>query len=296
MKTAAKTGLAFLASLAGLAVCIQSTAFAQVSGGAVSAVASSAQQVASATTAPLSSGDGAKTVPLPGGGAAMPSVAPPQTQAVPPSTPSFDKEPDNVGKLALGGKGPLDKDNDKNGGKIPDSVKSVVKKLNGAGDNVTVEDLNAAREAVAKLDILIEIEKRMNDLATLRQEREEKLGGGLANAIPASALGRGGVSLPVSPQIQSPVAIQPVNSAPMAAPVNFVPSESIEIQKIAGAGGRYMAYVKAGDGKVKMYREGDKLPDGSVVVSISGHGMTVKKDKKTRTIQVKDVAVVFNGR
>jgi type IV pilus biogenesis protein PilP len=161
--------------------------------------------------------------------------------------------------------------------KVPDSVKSVVKRLNTATEDVTLEDLNSAREAVAKLDILIDIEKRLNDLAGLRQEREEK---SFAGALPASAL-RGAPSLP--------------GGGPQAAA--FVPSAaSLEVQRITGAAGRYTALVKAGDGKAALVREGDKAPDGSVVQSITSRGVTFVKDKKSRTVQVKDIAVVSNGR
>ena len=173
--------------------------------------------------------------------------------------------------------------------KMPDSVKGVVKRLNSATENVTLEDLNSAREAVAKLDILIDIEKRLNDLATLRQEREEK---SLSNAIPASVLGSRGAPAP------SP-AFSPLPGPSMPPPpvvYTPLPSASIEIQRIVGAGGHYMALVKSGDGKATLVHEGDKLSDGSVVQNITGHGVTVLKNKTTRTIQVKDVAVVFNGR
>ncbi|MDD5587158.1 MAG: hypothetical protein PHY92_09455 [Alphaproteobacteria bacterium] len=198
--------------------------------------------------------------------------------------------PSNSPPVLDAGKGKGGKD-DLAGGKVPDSVKGVIKRLNMATENVTLEDLNSAREAVAKLDILIDIEKRLTDLAALRQEREEK---SLATALPASALGmRGGPSLPAS--VPAPT---PGYSSQQAAPppVFTPPAAPIEVQRISGSGGHYTALVKAGEGKPTLVHEGDKAPDGSIVESITVRGVTFLKDKKSRTVQVKDIAVVYNGR
>lgn len=193
--------------------------------------------------------------------------------------PDFDSENEKSGK---GDK------NDMSSPKMPESVKTVVKHLNATTGNITLDDLNSAREAVAKLDILIDIEKRLSDLATIRQEREEK---SFAAAIPASALG-------VGRRAQIPAAMldtSPVASAPAPMPI-VLPAANVEIVRIAGAGGRYTATVKISDGKSMLVHEGDKLSDGSVVQAISSKSVTLLKDKKTRTVNVKDVAVVFNGR
>jgi hypothetical protein len=175
--------------------------------------------------------------------------------------------------------------------KIPDSIKGVIKRLNTATENVTLEDLNSAREAVAKLDILIDIEKRLNDLSNLRQEREEK---SLVNAIPASALGMRGAAHPAPSFL--PPSDQTMGQNIAAQPSVMMPSSSIEVQRITGAAGRYSALVKSGEGKASFVRAGDKLSDGSVVQDITSHGLTLQKGNSKRTVQVKDVAVVFNGR
>lgn len=174
--------------------------------------------------------------------------------------------------------------------KIPDSVKSVVKRLNSATEGVTLEDLNSAREAVAKLDILIDIEKRLNDLSKLREEREEK---SMIAPIPAKALGlRGGASAP--PQAM-PV-MDPSAQQSAAMPAFDLPQGNVEVVRIIGANGRYAAVVKVGDGKQTTVREGDKVADGSIVQSITNRTVTLVHNKKTRTINVKDIAVVYNGR
>ncbi|MDX9690007.1 MAG: type IV pilus biogenesis protein PilP [Proteobacteria bacterium] len=183
---------------------------------------------------------------------------------------------------------------------IPDSVKGVVKSLNHATKDVTLEDLNSAREAVAKLDVLIDIEKRLNDLVSLRKEREEKVDA-FAGALPASALG-----------VPSPGVVLPTPTAPMPSPV-MAPAPSPmpvtssfmndpEVTRISGASGRYVALIKDTDGTERQVQVGDTLADGSSVKAISRNGVTLSSgsgkqgDSKKRTVGVKDVATVFNGR
>lgn len=170
--------------------------------------------------------------------------------------------------------------------KVPESVNSVVKRLNTATENVTLEDLNSAREAIAKLDVLIEIEQRLDNLSKIREEREGK---SLEAAIPASALG-GGRNFPTSnlpmPQAQ-----------PTPAPIVMMPpvSSSVDVVRILGSAGRYVALIKDSEGKPAQYREGDKAPDGSLIQKITSRGVTLIKNKSEKTIQVKDVGTVFGG-
>jgi len=172
--------------------------------------------------------------------------------------------------------------------KMPESVKNAVKRLSTATEDVTLEDLNAAREAVAKLDILIDIEKRLSDLETIRQEREEK---SMSGALPASAFAIPGTAMPVA---QVPVASMPDGTSVPMPPMGAV--GEVEVTRIVGVAGRYTAMVKIGDGKPTSVRPGDKIDDGSVVQDISSRSVTLLKDKKTRTVDIKDIAVVFNGR
>ena len=96
-------------------------------------------------------------------------------------------------------KGGKDKEDNSVDNKIPDSVKDVIKNLNAKTDDVTLDDLNAARQAVAKLDALIEIEKRLADLEKIRQEREANNNKAMMAAIPASALAPPGGGLNPQP-------------------------------------------------------------------------------------------------
>lgn len=193
-------------------------------------------------------------------------------------------------------KASLGKGNEISSGKIPESVKGVVKRLNTATEDVTLEDLNSARGAIAKLDVLIDIEKRLTDLADIRAEREEKT---MASAIPASALMPKNAVAPPSAAPSQPFSLISPASPPTAVmpsvPVSL-PAADVEVARVLGARGHYAALVKIGEGKPKQVREGDKISDGSVVSSITSDGVTLLKDKKKRTIKIKDVSAVFGGR
>ncbi len=166
---------------------------------------------------------------------------------------------------------------------VPDSVKEIVKRLNHATKDVTLEDLNSAREAVVKLDVLIDIEKRLNDLISLRKEREDT-SDDLADAIPNSAL-------PVAPSVASAYVPQ-VQSTHSIMPDTL---PDIEVIRVMGASGHYAALIKDAEGSETQVRIGDKLTDGSKVKGISRKGVTIKNGKKIRTVKIKDVGAIFTG-
>jgi len=222
---------------------------------------------------------------------AMPAAAPVQTA----TTAKAGAAPS--GSIVLSGTGVTappalqePEDEDTSSIKVPKSVNNVLKKLDKATDNVTLEDINAARDAIAKLDVLLDIEKRLTDLATIRHDREEK---SVAAALPASALG-------VAPSPSAAMPNYPAaggGGATMTAPPPVMAfSSDPEVLRIVGADGRFVASIKEVDGKTLRVREGDKLMDGSVVESISSNGLTIERDKNKRTIRVKDVGTVFGGR
>ena len=168
--------------------------------------------------------------------------------------------------------------------KIPSSVKTVMKNLTETTDQVTLENLNEAREAVVKLDVLIDIEKRLNDLAKLRKVREDT--SDLADAIPASALaappfGAPGASPMGMPSVPQPMAMQPASS-------------SYDVVRVTGASGKFSAQVKDSGGLMKLVSVGDELSDGSKITAISMNGVTVLQNDKTRkTYKIKDAPAFF---
>ncbi len=156
---------------------------------------------------------------------------------------------------------------------VPDSVKGVVDHLGNGTEDITLDDLNSAREAIAKLDALIDIKKRLTDLEKLRRERE---GQSLAGAIPASALNLPARSGP-------PMAMPPM-------PV-VMPGSNLEVVRIEGTEGHYVALVKSG-GETTMTHVGDRLADGSTVSGITAQGIEVKQNQGERLVRIKDMETV----
>lgn len=262
MKNAPKIYFGFIVAIV---MALGVPAIAQVMGDAAVAVAVSAQnqaqvqeQAAQLQAPPVASGVAAPAGIVPGTETHM--AESPQTAEVLPEDEGMGDE------------------------KVPASVKSIVKRLDEQTKDVTLEDLNAAREAVAKLDVLIDIEKRLSDLTSIRQKREE--GAMMGGAIPASALGMvgHGGAMPSMPMPQ-----------PVAMPLTL-PEASVDLVRIIGASGHRVASIKTDGDKTIQVREGDKLSDDSVVTEISSRSITLSKENKKRTVKIKDVGTIFTGR
>ncbi|MGE4350878.1 MAG: hypothetical protein AB7E52_01660 [Bdellovibrionales bacterium] len=178
--------------------------------------------------------------------------------------------------------------------KIPKSVKKVVKSLSDTTENITLENLNAAREAVVKLDVLIDIEKRLNDLAKLRQEREG--GGGIDNTMAAPPSIDPSVLMPPSAGMPSIPDQQVMPQTQMANLGNISSSSLYEVVRIVGASGNYAAQIKDA-GNLQLVHVGDTLSDGSRVKSISKSGVSLQRSDKSReTLSMKDAPVFFHTR
>jgi hypothetical protein len=162
--------------------------------------------------------------------------------------------------------------------KVSDSIKNVVKQL-GATDNINLDDLNTARQAVAKLDIMIDIEKRFAELEKVRGDRNGEKS--IAAAIPASAL--------AIPQSMRAVNAKTITSEASSGQIQPMSLGHNEVSKISGADGHYVATVQG-----KNFRVGDTLPDGSKIVSISArHVDTKSKSGATKQLNVKGIEAVF---
>ena len=176
--------------------------------------------------------------------------------------------------------------------KVPDSVKDTMKKLNTA-ENLTLDDLNSARQTIAKIDVMIEIEKKLTELDKLRQDRDGVGAKPLAAAIPASAISP--LPAPSLPQFTPPAlpSLPLFNKEPQhVSPPPVSTGTSGDISRIIGTGGHYAAMVKNGD-QTKIVQVGDHF-DGATVLSISATGVQVEDGKATRTIHVKNVENVFS--
>ena len=159
----------------------------------------------------------------------------------------------------------------------PEGVKNVIKRLDSSADDVTVEDLNGARQAIAKVEVLIELEKKLAELQKARSERDG--GRSMAGAIPASALGGPGGAVPQGGSVV------PLDAAPA----------SLDIQRIVGGAGHYRVLTKSYDGSIKSLEVGDKMADGSFISSITATGVTLDNKGDKRVVRIKNVDKVFSG-
>jgi hypothetical protein len=173
--------------------------------------------------------------------------------------------------------------------KIPDSVKDVLKRLDNT-NVVTLEDLNSARQAVARIDALIDIEKHISELQKIRQDREENSGSKssktLAAAIPASAI--------APPTFMPPPSMMMARNEGNVAPAAFMPQATTEISRIMGGAGHYTAVIKA-DGANKNFGVGDKLPNGGTIEKITSSDVVVNQNGAKHVLHVKNVDMVFSN-
>ena len=178
---------------------------------------------------------------------------------------------------------PDDGDND---AKATASVKNVIKRLDKSVENVTAGDLNSARQAIARVDILIELEKKLAELDKVRSEKEEK---SAAASIPASSLNPMGGGVPTIPQ---PTAYIPPQMPVMAMPA---PSPSFTVSRISGAAGTYSAVLAMADGADKTVRVGDALSDNEKVVDIDSSGVIVDQKGARHQVRIKNVDRIFGS-
>jgi type IV pilus biogenesis protein PilP len=249
---------------------------------------------------------------VPPTGTAMPSAPPPGitplglppvAAAAPMAAPMIDAPkdimmPPKMTDIDKGDKGKKGIENVEE--EVTDSVKDVLKRLSEVENDMTIDDLNSARQAIAKMDVLIDIEKKLGEYEKLKSERESKAG---ISAIPASALGLPpGMGRPGMPPMMpggdpAAMGMPPVF---MSQNMNNVEVSSqnmnnVEVSRIIGGGGRYTAMIKSPGGEDKTMQVGDRLSDGTKITSITAAGVELGEGEKKRFIRVKDVDTVFGG-
>ena len=189
----------------------------------------------------------------------FPTIASPPMAGATANSPSPDMAGSSPGESALplpGGNGKSKNNLGPLEDKVTDSIKSTVKQFSST-DSVNLEDLNTAHQAIAKLEVLIEIEKRLAELDKIKSERNGEKN--LAASIPASALS----APPPPPPV--PAFMPPPVSTGMEQPFSPAPFKShVDVSRVIGADGHYAAVIQD-----KTMYVGDTLPDGSVIVSIS---------------------------
>jgi hypothetical protein len=160
--------------------------------------------------------------------------------------------------------------------KVQDSVKNVVKQLSTI-DNVSLDDLNSARQAVVKLEVLIDIEKHLAELEKIRSDHGSEKS--FAAAIPASALS--------APPSMANAASR--THTAFEAPAYSAPAQHTDVTRVAGSDGHYTALIQG-----KFLQVGDSLPDGSTIVAISPKDVSAKaKDGAVRRLKVHGIDEVY---
>jgi hypothetical protein len=155
--------------------------------------------------------------------------------------------------------------------KATDSVKNIAKNFTSSASSVTLDDLNSAKIAIAKIDVLIDLEKRMAELEKVRGEREGK------SFMPVAASALSPMTPP--PREETHVSERPAIGA-------------VELRRITGSVGHNSAVLSV-NGQEKVVHVGDHLSDGSLVVDITATGIELRRDGTTRHVQIKDVDVVY---
>jgi type IV pilus biogenesis protein PilP len=166
--------------------------------------------------------------------------------------------------------------------KVSENAKSVVKRLDTASNAVMLDDLNNARQTVARIEAMIDIEKHMAELDKLRGARNGGGAAALAGAIPASAL--------VPPSGAMPPAMPVAN---MAQQPRRPSGGSGEISRIVGTDGRYTAVIKLA-GETKAVKVGDHI-SGATVRSISPSSVEIEENGETHTLHIKNVDTIYSA-
>lgn len=163
-------------------------------------------------------------------------------------------------------------------------------------DQINLDDMIRAQDAINRLDLLLEIEKRQTELKKVRDERNKPAAsataaaaaGLLGSAIPAAALNLPKINVadtPSSSSSSSSGSSSPSFSIPKPKSSEG-PSEKLSIKRISGTDGRYFAVINTDDNSSQTVHVGDKLPDGTLVKAITLTSVSLFKDKKSKNLTI----------
>ena len=180
---------------------------------------------------------------------------------------------------------------------VPPQVQAVADKLRGAKVDLSLEDMNQARAALARLDLLLELEQKMHDLQEARQKHNGASGSDISGYLPPQVASMGKRPPPPVPAVltetEVPTPAPTRHSKPKPAPSQY------EVQRVMGLNGSYSAVLKSvADIKTKTVKVGDLLSDGSEVSGISPTAVTLRDPDtgKTQTITIENVSALSGGR
>lgn len=176
------------------------------------------------------------------------------------------------------------------------NAQNVIKHLDGSSEAVTLDELNTARQAVARLDAMIDLEKHLNELEKMRGERSASPARSMASLIPASALAPSPSSLSPASASTTPINVgENLNEVPLRPIKKERSAGRVEVVRIMGIGGNYAATLKMEDGTMRPCKTGDHLNDHSIVRFISASSVVLDENGETHTLHVRNVDAVFNA-
>lgn len=170
----------------------------------------------------------------------------------------------------------------------PQIVKDAVSGLQKT-DPINLDDMIRAQDAINRLDLLLEIEKRQLELKKIQDEKTKPAMPSMGMGIPAAALNMPPMTM------SAPVAKPRVRSEDDGE--SDAPSSSLdklEIDHITGANGRYTAILKEGD-KEYTARAGDTIAGKIKVRSVSLTSVTLVKGKKSKTLKMSSESYLVRG-
>jgi type IV pilus biogenesis protein PilP len=170
--------------------------------------------------------------------------------------------------------------------KITENAKNAIKRLDVVSDSTSLADLNHVRQTITRIEAMIDVEKRLSELAKLRNERHSSsVSSALEGAIPASALGMPAQNLPLPP---SPLSDEEQKARRESS------SSHPEISRIFGTGGKYTAILKFTNGDLKSVKVGDKVANNDTVRTITSSSVEIGGKETSYTLRVKNVDVVYS--
>jgi len=207
---------------------------------------------------------------------ATPAVTPASTDAAATAT-TTKKTEQNLSKLE---------------DKINDSIKDVTRRLSSSTADLTLEDLNSARIAIARIDAMTDIEKHLGDLERARKDRREISSSSRDEVpqIPQTVFQAPGFN-PGAQNVVATAAI-PFGGPPFAEETQSRPISNVVINRIMGSEGHYSANISVSGSPSKTLRVGDKIAGGKIS-NITAKTVEIEQDGTLHEYQIKGVDKVF---
>jgi len=200
--------------------------------------------------------------------ATTPAIAPASTLASAAPTPDFS--PPRPAPLASSPDGVI-------GG---ESINSVMDRLKQNSSPLTLNDMTAAQDVLARLDLLTQIEERLSKLE--EAQKKHKNGGELASTYPSMGSSRRHDSEPSVSDIAALTALSDATGKLSTPGLPGIPT-SPHVFAISGTGGLYSAVLEV-DGHRFTVKEGAMVPNIGTVIAINATGVRVDNRGKTSNL------------